>query len=131
MRKAKEPLTIIASLPMLFFFQDFIYLFIFREGKGGRKRRRETSVCGCLSQAPFWGPDLQPRHVPSVGIKTAILWFTGQHSIHWTTTARANCVIFDVFSLYLCFPNHMMEKFQSVFCFRTIRECSCQKLLTS
>ena len=25
------------------------YLFIFREGKGGRKRVRETSMCGCLS----------------------------------------------------------------------------------
>ena len=25
------------------------YLFIFREGKGGIKRGKETSVCGCLS----------------------------------------------------------------------------------
>ena len=28
------------------------YLFIFREEKGGRKRGRETSMCGCLSRAP-------------------------------------------------------------------------------
>ena len=28
-------------------FKDFIYLF-FREGKGERKRGRETSMCGCL-----------------------------------------------------------------------------------
>ena len=28
----------------------FIY---FREGKGGRKRRRETSMCGCLSNVPL------------------------------------------------------------------------------
>ena len=28
-------------------------LFIFREGKGGRKRGRETSV-GCLLHAPNW-----------------------------------------------------------------------------
>ena len=34
-------------------FKGFIY---FREGKGGRKRGRETSVCGCLSQAPNRGP---------------------------------------------------------------------------
>ena len=27
-------------------------LFIFREGKGGRKRGRETSMCGCLSRPP-------------------------------------------------------------------------------
>ena len=45
------------------FLKDFIYL-IFREGKGGRKRRRETSMCGCLSRAPYWEPGLQPRHVP-------------------------------------------------------------------
>ena len=29
------------------------YLFIFREGKGRRKRRRETSVCTCLSRALY------------------------------------------------------------------------------
>ena len=43
----------------------YIYLFIFqREGKGGRKRGRETSMCGCFSYVPYWGPGLQPRHVP-------------------------------------------------------------------
>ena len=31
-------------------------LFIFREGKGGTKRGRETSMCGCLVHAPYWGP---------------------------------------------------------------------------
>ena len=36
---------------------------IFR-GEGGRKRGRETSMCGCLSHTPHWGPGLQPRHVP-------------------------------------------------------------------
>ena len=25
---------------------------------------RETSMCGCLSCAPYWGPNPQPRHVP-------------------------------------------------------------------
>ena len=42
----------------------FIYLFTFIEGKGGRKRGRETSMCGCLSRASCWGPGPQPRHVP-------------------------------------------------------------------
>ena len=37
-------------------------LFIFR-GEG-----RETSMCACLSHAPYWGPGLQPRCVPWVGI---------------------------------------------------------------
>ena len=49
--------------PFFFFkFKDFIYLLFDR--KGGRKRGRETSVCGCLLRAPYWGPGLQPRHVP-------------------------------------------------------------------
>ena len=59
-----------------FFFLRF-YLFIFREGTGGRKRGKEISVCGCLSRAPYWGPGLQPRHVPRLGIEPAS-W----HSIH-------------------------------------------------
>ena len=46
-----------------FLFKRF-YLFIFREGKGRRKRGRETSLCGCRQSAPHWGPGLQPRHVP-------------------------------------------------------------------
>ena len=45
-----------------FFKKDFISLF-FREGKGERKRGRETSVGGCLLHAPYWGPGLKPRHV--------------------------------------------------------------------
>ena len=37
----------------MLFKRDFVYLFL--EGKGGRKRGRETSMCGCLSRAPYWG----------------------------------------------------------------------------
>ena len=56
--------TICMLLTLLF---KRFYLFIFqREGKGGRKRERETSMCGCLSHAPpHWGPGPQPRHVPN------------------------------------------------------------------
>ena len=36
------------------FLKDFIYLF-FREGKGGRKRRGETSMCDCLLHTPLLG----------------------------------------------------------------------------
>ena len=39
-----------------YFLKDCIY-FIFREGKGGRKRGRETSH-GCPSHAPNWGSGL-------------------------------------------------------------------------
>ena len=44
------------------FFKDFIYLFL--ERGEGKERARETSVCGCLLHAPYWGPGRQPRHVP-------------------------------------------------------------------
>ena len=44
------------------FFKDSIYLFL--EGKGVRKRWRETSRCGCLLCAPNWGCGLQHKHVP-------------------------------------------------------------------
>ena len=45
-----------------------ILKFIFREGKRGRKKGRETSMCGWLSCAPYWGPEPQPRHLSGNGI---------------------------------------------------------------
>ena len=66
------------------FFKTF-YSFIHFQRKGGK----ETSICGCLSQAPNWGSDLQPRCVPWLGIEQATLWFAGWHSSHWATPARA------------------------------------------
>ena len=68
----------------IFFFKDFIY---FLERRGERKR--ETSMCGCLSRAPHWGPGPQPRHMPWLGIEPATPWFTGRHWFHWATAARA------------------------------------------
>ena len=59
-------------------------------GKGRRQGGRETSVCGCFSLAPCWGPRPQPRHVPWLGIELVTLWFTGWCSIHWPTPARAD-----------------------------------------
>ena len=43
------------TLLSFFFFKILFYLFIFREGKGRRKRKRETSMCGWL---PLTGPPL-------------------------------------------------------------------------
>ena len=54
----------------IFFFK---ILFVFREGKGRRKRGRETPICGCLSHAPHWGPRMQPRHVPQTENQTSDL----------------------------------------------------------
>ena len=47
---------------MSFLKKDFIDLFL--ERGEGRKKRRETSMYGCLLHAPYWGPGLQPRPVP-------------------------------------------------------------------
>ena len=90
-----NPLLTLYILKLLPFIFKRFYLFIFREGKGGRKRGRETPVCGCLSRAPYWGPGLKPRHVPWLGIEPATLWFTGRRSIHWATPARAKVITFN------------------------------------
>ena len=84
------------------FFFNFIYLFLER-GEGGRKRGRETSMCGCLLSTPNWGPGLQPRHVPWLGIEPVTLWFTGWHSVYWATPARATLLILITSFLLLVF----------------------------
>ena len=53
----------VGDIENFFLFFRF-YFFIFREKKGGRKRGKEISVCGCLSRDPHWAPSQQPRHVP-------------------------------------------------------------------
>ena len=58
-------------------------------------------MCGCLLHAPYWRPGPQPRHVPWLGIKPVTLWFTGQHSIHWATPARAQRDFFIYFDQWL------------------------------
>ena len=52
----------IQSVQLQVFFKDFIYLFL--ERGEGKEKERETSMCGCVSHAPYWGPGLQPRHGP-------------------------------------------------------------------
>ena len=39
-------------------------LFISRERAREGERGRETSMCGCLLCAPYWGPGLRLRLVP-------------------------------------------------------------------
>ena len=73
------------------FFKQLFYLFIylFLERGEGRETERETSMCGCLSCAPYWGPGPQPRHVPWLRIKTNNPLVCSPRSIHWATPARA------------------------------------------
>ena len=77
-----------------FFLLKIKFILFFREGKGGRKRGGETSMCGCLSHAPYWGPGRKPRLAPWLEIGPVTLWFTGWRSIHWATPARAHFFIF-------------------------------------
>ena len=51
-------------------------------------------MCGCLSSAPYWGPGLQPRHVPWLGIELATLWFAGQLSIHYATPVKVLNILY-------------------------------------
>ena len=54
-------------------FKKILFIYFFRERKGGKKRGRETSMCGCLSTAhptgdlahnpgmcPDWESNLRP-----------------------------------------------------------------------
>ena len=87
---------IYATFSFFLFHLFKVNLIIFREmgregGKKGEKHHcvRDTSASWLL-HTPSWGPDLQPRHVPWLGIEPATLWFVGWCSIHWATPARAN-----------------------------------------
>ena len=114
---AKEQTWItVWSLSEFFLFLRF-YLFIFREGKGGRKRGRETSICGCLLHAPDQGPGPQPRHAPWLGIKPVTcrlalnpLSHTSQgcqnffKNMYHDTMFTIFTSIFVFFILYLNFP---------------------------
>ena len=46
----------------LLFLKILFILFLERDGE--KERGSETSMCGCLSHAPHWGPGPQPGHVP-------------------------------------------------------------------
>ena len=68
--------------------KDFIDLFLER---GERKEKeREKHQCVVVSHTPPTG-DLacNPNMYTSLGIKPAIPWFIGLHSIHCATPARA------------------------------------------
>ena len=68
--------------------KDFIYLFLERGEEKKKERERNINVWLPLAR-PHWGPSLQPRHVPWLGVQPVTLWLAGQCSIHWATPARA------------------------------------------
>ena len=72
-----------------FIFLKNIYLFLDR-GEGREKEEGEKHQCVVTSHVALTGePGRQPRHMPWVGIEPVTLWFSGLHSIHWATLARA------------------------------------------
>ena len=40
------------------------------------ERGRQILMCGCLLSTHYWGPSLQPRHVPWLGVELTTIWFT-------------------------------------------------------
>ena len=59
--------------------------------------------CFFLSHTHYWGPGLQPRHVPWLGIEPVTLWLAGQHALHWATPASVEILYFEDTSRILCF----------------------------
>ena len=51
-----------SRVPCFIFLKDFIYSFL--EGKGGRKRGKETSMCGCLLCTLYWDLAHNPGMCP-------------------------------------------------------------------
>ena len=82
-------------LHSLHYFLNFLpYLFIFRERVSEGERKGEKHQCVVAScMPPNWGPGLQPRHVPQLGIEQVTLCFTVQRSIHWAIPTRAPILI--------------------------------------
>ena len=66
---------------LLLLFLDFIYLFLERGEGREKERERNIRVWLRLSYTPYWGPGLQPRHVPT-GNRTTTVWFAVRCSIH-------------------------------------------------
>ena len=95
-RTMREYISVVGSHPVCGHFYTDLVSFRERGRKGEREGEQHQcdTLISCLLHIPNWGPGPQPRHVPWLGIKPVTLWFTGQHSIHWATPAKA-VVIFN------------------------------------
>ena len=98
----------------IYIFKDFICL-LWEWGREGEREwekqqhSRDTSS-GCLSHALNWGLDLNPGMCPDQeGIQPATFWFTGQHSIHWATPARAYACVYIYIYIYICIYTYIMH----------------------
>ena len=84
-----------------FIFKRF-YLFIFRERRREREKERERNITVWLplTYHPL-GTWPATRHVSWPGIEPVSHWFTGWHSIHWATLARAIKIYFNKCILFI------------------------------
>ena len=82
-------LLIYSSVCLSIYLSIYLFIYLFGERiREGEKHwcERETSV-GCHCMCPDWGHNLQPRHVPWLGIEPMTFQFTGWESSH----LRNNC----------------------------------------
>ena len=64
---------LVCTLLLSFSSFKIFYLFIFKDGreKGGRKRGKETLMCGCLSHALYWRPGPATQACALTGSRTS------------------------------------------------------------
>ena len=89
------------KLFILMCFKKILFIYFRQRGKEGeREGEKHQRVVASHTFPPLgtW-PGPQPRHVPWLGIEPATLWFTGQHSVHWATPARAHLHVLSTISL--------------------------------
>ena len=95
------------------YFKYFIYFFRDRERE--RERERNISVCkiqDCPLHTSNWGPSLQPRYVPWLGIDRQPFGLqAGIQTIHWATPARARILLLIL--LMLLYSGYILVIFSS------------------
>ena len=100
---------------------NFTILFFFEfQRERGRERgkhqcERET-LTGWLWHAPQLRMNLQPRHVPWLGIKLTTFQLTGDPPTDWTTLARALQYIFPRKTQGCFFPKPLSKNWNSRWC---------------
>ena len=98
---------------MHFFFLQT--LFIFRGERREKEKERNINVWLPLVHTPNWGPGLQPRHVPWLGIEPVTLWFTGWCSVFWATPTRAfSCISYKHLKILFLWYIHNWNIFNSL-----------------